>query len=86
MIKFKLNGKEIIAQKNETIWQAAKNNNVEIPHLCHADQVGYDPDGNCRACVVQIDNERTLAASCLRKPTEGMEVNSVSAEVKDTQK
>ena len=42
MTKFKLNGKEIIAQKNETIWQAAKNNNVEIPHLCHADQVGYD--------------------------------------------
>ena len=86
MIKFKLNGKEIIANKGESIWQAAKNNNVNIPHLCHADEVGYDPDGNCRACVVQIDNERTLAASCIRKPSEGMEVNSISGEVQDTQK
>ena len=86
MIKFKLNGKPIIALKEESIWQAAKRNNVEIPHLCHADEVGYDPDGNCRACVVQIDNERTLAASCIRKPTDGMEVNSVSDEVVGTQK
>ena len=30
MIKFKLNGKEITANKGESIWQAAKNNNVEI--------------------------------------------------------
>ena len=79
MIKFKLNGKEILANKNETIWQAAKRNEVEIPHLCHADEVGYAPDGNCRACVVQIDKERTLAASCIRKPAEGMEVNSIAS-------
>ena len=86
MIKFKLNGIEIIASKDETIWQAAKRNNVDIPHLCHADEVGYDPDGNCRACVVQINDERTLAASCIRKPAEGMIVNSISNEVKETQK
>ena len=86
MIKFKLNGKDITALEKETIWQAAKRNKVEIPHLCHADEVGYDPNGNCRACVVQIDNERTLAASCIRMPKEGMEVNSTSKDVKDTQK
>ena len=86
MIKFKINGKEIFAKEDESIWQTAKRNNIDIPHLCHADEVGYDPDGNCRACVVQINNERTLAASCVRKPTEGMEVNSISKDVKDTQK
>ena len=86
MIKFKLNGKEVIAKEDESIWQAAKRNNVDIPHLCHADEVGYDPNGNCRACVVQINNERTLAASCIRKPTEGMEVTSSSEDVNDTQK
>ena len=86
MIKFKLNGIEIVAEENETIWQAAKKNNIEIPHLCHADQVGYDPNGNCRACVVQVKGERTLAASCIRKPSEGMEVDSVSDEVNSTQK
>ena len=76
MIKFKLNGIEIVAEENETIWQAAKKNNIEIPHLCHADQVGYDPNGNCRACVVQVKGERTLAASCIRKPSEGMKVTT----------
>tara|TARA_A100001011_G_scaffold381270_1_gene449572 strand:+ start:5692 stop:8430 length:2739 start_codon:yes stop_codon:yes gene_type:complete len=86
MIKFKLNGTEIVAEKNETIWQAAKKNNIEIPHLCHADEVGYDPNGNCRACVVQVKGERTLAASCIRKPSEGMEVDSISDEVNSTQK
>ena len=86
MIKFKINNTEIFAEDNETIWQAAKKNNIEIPHLCHADEVGYDPNGNCRACVVQIDGERTLAASCIRKPKEGMVVNSVSKEVNETQK
>ena len=37
--KFKLNGNEITA-KDESIWQAAKNNNIKFPHLCHVDEVG----------------------------------------------
>ena len=86
MIKFKLNGVDIVADKEESIWQAAKKNNVDIPHLCHADEVGYDPNGNCRACVVQVKGERTLTASCIRKPIEGMEVDSISDEVNTTQK
>ena len=86
MVKFKINGSEILADEKETIWQAAKRNNIDIPHLCHADEIGYDPNGNCRACVVQVKGERTLAASCIRTPFEGMEVDSVSKEVNDTQK
>ena len=61
--------------KGKQFGKLQKENKVSIPHLCHADEVGYDPNGNCRACVVQIDKERTLAASCIRKPVEGMEVN-----------
>ena len=30
---------------------------------------GYRADGNCRACMVEIEGERVLAASCSRKPT-----------------
>ena len=60
MIKFKLNGKEIIASKDETICVAVKNN-VDIPHLCRTDEVGYDPDGEIVEPVsVQINDERTL--------------------------
>ena len=86
MVNFKINGQNVTAETGESIWQVAKRYNISIPHLCHADEIGYSPDGNCRACVGQIDKERTLAASCIRKPKEGMEVNSVKPEVTTTQK
>jgi formate dehydrogenase major subunit len=81
---FKLNGKEVEAYGDETILQAAKRNDVEIPHLCYKE--GYRPDGNCRACMVEIDGERVLAPSCCRTPTEGMEVTSDSERAQNSQK
>ncbi|MCG8597488.1 MAG: formate dehydrogenase subunit alpha, partial [Kiloniellales bacterium] len=51
---------------------------TEIPHLCWSDARDYRADGNCRACMVEIEGERVLAASCIRTPTDGMVVNSVS--------
>ena len=64
-IEFSLNGEIVSASKDETIWQVAKRMDLEIPHLCWKDSPGYRADGNCRACMVEIEGERTLAASCL---------------------
>ncbi len=77
-ISFTLNGEMVEALPGETIWQVASRRGIEIPHLCYAPEPGYRPDGNCRACMVEIKGERVLAASCIRKPAEGMEVNSAS--------
>jgi formate dehydrogenase major subunit len=44
------------------------------------------PDGNCRACMVEIKGERVLAPSCCRKPTAGMEVSSDSPRAVHSQK
>ncbi|HSM41112.1 MAG TPA: formate dehydrogenase subunit alpha [Afifellaceae bacterium] len=74
-INFILDGKTVSAAEGETIWEVAKREGTRIPHLCHLDKPGYRPDGNCRACMVEIDGERTLAASCVRKPSEGMKVS-----------
>ena len=73
-IKFTIDGKEVEAREGETIWQVANRHDVGIPNLCYSTAPSYRPDGNCRACMVEIDGERVLAASCLRKPTEGMKV------------
>ncbi len=73
-VSFELNGTIIKAFADETILQAATRNGVEIPHLCYKD--GLRADGNCRACVVEIEGERVLQPSCVRKPTDGMKVNS----------
>ncbi len=75
-IKFTLDGKEVTAEAGESIWEVAKKQGTLIPHLCHKDAEGYRADGNCRACMVEIEGERVLAASCIRTPTEGMVVNS----------
>jgi formate dehydrogenase major subunit len=73
-IEFTLNGSSVEALPGETILQAAQRTGTEIPHLCYTD--GLRADGNCRACVVEIDGERVLAPSCCRNPTPGMVVNS----------
>ena len=78
-IRFKLDGAEVEAQPGETIWQVAQRLGTEIPHLCHLPEPGYRPDGNCRACMVEIAGERVLAASCIRTPRAGMEVTTASA-------
>jgi formate dehydrogenase major subunit len=77
-IRFTLDGREVTAAPDETIWQAAKRVGVEIPHLCWLDAPGYRADGNCRACMVEVEGERTLAASCIRKPKDGMNVKTAS--------
>ena len=79
---FKIDGKEYKAEKDESIWQVAKKNGIDIPHLCHSDEPGYRADGNCRTCMVEIKGERTLAASCIRKTTEGMEITVDSERAK----
>ncbi len=75
-IKFVLDGKEVTAAAEESIWDVAKREGTRIPHLCHLDKPGYRSDGNCRACMVEIEGERVLAASCVRMPTEGMVVKT----------
>jgi formate dehydrogenase major subunit len=77
-IRFFLDGVEVEAHPGETIWRAAQRHDVDLPHLCFKLEPGYRPDGNCRACMVEIDGERVLAASCIRKPSAGMKVKTAS--------
>ena len=86
MISFILDGRTVEAQPDETIWQVAQREGTSIPHLCHSQKAGYRADGNCRACVVEIEGERVLAPSCSRKPTPGMTVNTESSRVSHAQK
>src|SRR5450830_1669477 len=65
-----------------TIWQVAKRLGTDIPHLCYSPEPGYRADGNCRACMVEVEGERVLAASCIRKPAPGMKVKATSERAK----
>ncbi len=85
-ITFTLDGKEVVAEPGQTIWEVANGRGLIIPHLCHKPAPGYRPDGNCRACMVEIEGERVLAASCIRTPAEGMVVKTDSARAKSARK
>lgn len=75
-ICFQLNGREVQAEAGETLLTVAQREGLAIPHLCHKE--GLTPAGNCRACVVEVQGERTLAASCCRAPSSGMVVQTES--------
>jgi formate dehydrogenase major subunit len=83
-VTFEINGQEVSGKATETIFQVAKRQGVEIPHLCYME--GMDPDGNCRACVVEINGERVLSPSCCRYPTNGMKVTTDSERAVASQK
>jgi formate dehydrogenase major subunit len=82
-VEFKLNEQTVLSFEGESILSAAKRNGVDIPHLCYKE--GMRADGNCRACVVEIKGERTLAPSCCRNVTPGLEVLSNSLRAKKSQ-
>ena len=84
MVEFDLDGQPVQAFEGETLLQVADRHGVAIPRLCYTP--GYRPDGNCRACVVEIDGERTLAPSCCRAPTAGMKVRATSERAIKSQK
>ncbi len=71
-----LDDQEVTAYPGETLWQVAKRAGESIPHLCFKDAPGYRADGNCRACMVEVEGERVLAASCIREAKPGMVVSS----------
>jgi formate dehydrogenase major subunit len=83
-VRFQLDGQSIEARPGETILEAAKRHGIEIPHLCYME--GMRADGNCRACVVEIQGERVLAPSCCRAPKEGMSVAAQSERARAAQR
>ena len=77
-IRFTLDGSEVEARAGETIWQVAHRLGADIPHLCYAPEPGYRADGNCRACMVEVEGERVLAASCQRRASPGLVVHTAT--------
>ncbi len=84
LVEFTLDGEKVSAFEDQTLIEIAKEHGREIPHLCY--KPGYRADGNCRACVVEIKGERTLAPSCCRHPSNNMEVTTDSTRAIHSQK
>ena len=78
-IKLIINGKECIGQKGQTILQVAEANGIEIPTLCHNENVKHY--GACGVCVVEGKNMPKLMRSCSTLAADGMDINTESERV-----
>jgi formate dehydrogenase major subunit len=83
-VSFRIDGREVEALPGETILQAALRHDIPIPHLCFRE--GLRADGNCRACVVEIEGERVLAPACCRAARPGMEVRAAGGRARHAQR
>ena len=81
-IDININGEVLSVPDNITILEAAKMHGIKIPTLCHF------PDqrvkANCRVCVVEVEGNRNLVASCSTPVRAGMKVRTNSARVRET--
>jgi formate dehydrogenase major subunit len=84
VVEFELNGRQVSARADQTLLRIAKDQGIDVPHLCDKD--GLDPVGNCRACMVEISGERVLAPACCRTPLAGMKVSTNSARALKSQR
>ncbi|MHC4726196.1 MAG: molybdopterin-dependent oxidoreductase [Planctomycetota bacterium] len=69
MIELTINGKKVRTKKGSTILEAALSNGIKIPNLCYDKRVV--PHAACRLCVVEIEGQNKLEASCAKFATDG---------------
>jgi len=79
-VKIVLNGEEVSAGEGMTILQAAEQEGIDIPTLCHSPEL--TPAGVCRVCVVEIEGTKALVGSCHTPITEGMVIHTHSSKVR----
>jgi len=83
---FTIDNREIDIRSGESIFRAARRLDIKLPHLCYSPKPGYRADGNCRVCMVEIEGERVLAASCIRQPSPGMKVKTATTRAQTARK
>lgn len=86
MVTFKINGREVEAQPDWTVLEAAREKGIHIPTLCYHEAVG--PSGACRLCVVEIveGSWSKVVISCMYPVKEGITVLTDSDRVKNVRR
>jgi len=84
LVKVEIDGKRIITVDSRTILEVAREVGIEIPTLCHDEQL--EPFTSCFVCVVKVKGARTLLPACSTKVTDGMVVETNTVEVRQSRK
>jgi len=84
MVNITIDNRKIQVPKSYTILEAAKSADIKIPTLCYLKDI--NEIGACRMCVVEIKGARSLQAACVYPVSEGLEVYTQSAAVREARK
>ena len=74
-----INGNEFTFEPGETILDAARRNDIEIPTLCRLNNAR--PTGVCGICVVEVEGEADLISSCSTTVAANMVVRTETKKV-----
>ena len=74
-----INGRTVIAEPGDTVYQAAKKAGIKIPTLCASDHL--TPFGSCRLCLCEIQGQAGTPASCTTPVRDGMVVRTETERV-----
>ena len=77
----KIDGRDVAGSEGQSIMDVAEENGIDIPGLCHLP--GIHDRGACRLCVVKIGGSPRLAAACVTKIAEGMDVVAHDEELEE---
>src|SRR5436305_6318562 len=71
-----INGRDVSARETETILEAAQEEGIFIPTLCHLE--GLSEVGACRLCEVEVKGSNKLLPACVTRIEEGMDIQTRS--------
>ncbi len=71
-ISLKIDNKSVRCKKGSSILEAALMAGIYIPHLCHHPNLPHHEA--CKLCVVEMQEQGTIVASCSTKAEAGMEL------------
>ena len=75
-----IDGQELSARSGQTILEVARENEINIPTLCHLE--GLSAVGACRLCLVEIKGSNKLLPACVATVYEGMDVSTDTARLR----
>ncbi|MEJ2536822.1 MAG: 2Fe-2S iron-sulfur cluster-binding protein [Calditrichia bacterium] len=76
-----IDGKQVIADSDQTILHACRDQGIQIPTLCHDDQL--EPYTSCFLCVVEVEGAKSFVPSCGTKITQGMKITTDSEPIRE---
>jgi formate dehydrogenase alpha subunit len=85
-IALTIDGREVTVPPGTTVFLAAREAGIDIPHLCYDPRLDLEPTSSCRLCLVEVDGLRAPVTSCSYPAADGMVVRTDTPALRERRK